>query len=609
MRVLSNPRFAVAVSVLLLVTFALLSWTAVSTKSPTMDESLHAVGAYAHAFDGDFHINPEDPPLWKYWAMLPHARADLRLNRADPDFNEIFTQLGKQLWFCANSLYRTPGVDGIAFINRSRAIMLLLPILLGAMVMLWSWRLAGPLACVFAGVLFAFDPNFLAHGPLVKNDVAIALLMFALMFAIYFLGQRLTLWTLLPAVIICALGPVVKYSGLLFFPMLVAALLIRALLTRPWPVFKRVLRTRAQRFLTTLVISIIAVGVSWMVIWAVYGFRYSPTADRSLNFDFTLQVNNAVQNAHAARHHELFSVEELDGLPRPPLVRAVIWANDRRLLPQSWLYGLLFTYQSALIRPAFLLGDVSATGWWYYFPLAMLFKTPLATLFVIAVACAFAAQLLIRRRMIVDHWPLICVGLPIVLYGYSALTSNLNLGIRHVLLLYPFLYLAAAVVLAKVLTESPRYLPVAYVVALALAVETIIAHPNYIPFFNAAATAWRPGIVLLSDSNLDWGQDLPALARWRRQHPDEKLYLCYFGTADPAVYGIQYTNLPSGYLLEPSVQLPTTPGIIAVSATKLQGMNVHPNVIGFYETLRQLPPREVLNGTIYLYDWPPRHAH
>ena len=136
-----------------------------------------------------------------------------------------------------------------------------------------------------------------------------------------------------------------------------------------------------------------------------------------------------------------------------------------------------------------------------------------------------------------------------------------------------------------------------------LAIESGVAFPNYLSFFNAAAGGSRNGINLLSDSNLDWGQDLPALAAWRRQHPEGELYLSYFGTADPAHYGITYRNLPGGYLLGPPAEWPPGPGYVAVSATNLQGVNSTPaNDFGpLLQPLRKIDPVAVLGGSIYVY--------
>jgi hypothetical protein len=241
----------------------------------------------------------------------------------------------------------------------------------------------------------------------------------------------------------------------------------------------------------------------------------------------------------------------------------------------------------------------------------MLFKTPTATLIALAVATV-AALITFRARITsirADAWPAVCLGVPIVLYSAFALTSHLNIGVRHMLPIYPFLFLIVgrfASHAATTLASSRRKLVYALgaVLACGLLAETLGAYPNFIPFFNLPSGGARGGLRLLSDSNLDWGQDLPLLAEWQSRHPNERLYLCYFGSVDPPFYGIRYLNLPNGHSIDRPAHLPTAPGVIAISASKLQGMYVDPDVRPFYDGLRARPPREVLGGSIYLYDYP-----
>jgi hypothetical protein len=238
----------------------------------------------------------------------------------------------------------------------------------------------------------------------------------------------------------------------------------------------------------------------------------------------------------------------------------------------------------------------------------MLVKTPLATLIAL-LAVAAAALMTIRTRLAnlrADPWPAACVAISILLYGSFALTSHLNLGVRHVFPIYPLVFLIIAVYTARAAAIKPRAtVAVTFLLAGLLVGECLAAYPNYIPFFNATAGGPRGGLRILGDSNLDWGQDLPLLAEWQAKHPNERLYLCYFGSADPGFYGIRYINLPSGYFMNPTAQLPDRPGVIAISATKLQGIYVYPQIKGLYDELRQSPPREILGGSIYLYDFPP----
>jgi hypothetical protein len=296
----------------------------------------------------------------------------------------------------------------------------------------------------------------------------------------------------------------------------------------------------------------------------------------------------------------------------------VLWGLEHHLLPEAWLNGLLFIYAGTLRRPSFLMGSYSDTGWWYYYPLVMLFKTPLATLGAIVLS---AALLSLRRStgvspvseppgtggtpVLHEHraWLLLCVALPPLLYGLMAITTPAAAGLRHVLPIYPFLFIMVGLAAARVWSSRLARMAIV-VIAIVLAAETLSAFPDYIAFFNRAAGGERGGIRLLSDSNLDWGQDLPLLAEWQRAHPDLKLYLCYFGTADPAHYGVRYVNLPGGYALGPQPQTPDEPGVIAISATDLQGVH-SADIRRYYDRLRQAEPREVLGGTIYLFDWPP----
>jgi hypothetical protein len=137
-----------------------------------------------------------------------------------------------------------------------------------------------------------------------------------------------------------------------------------------------------------------------------------------------------------------------------------------------------------------------------------------------------------------------------------------------------------------------------------LAVETYSAFPDYIPFFNVAAGGWRGGAALLSDSNIDWGQELPALARWQRAHPDRQLFLCYFGSADPRYYGIHYVNLGGSNAPDDQQPRPELPPVAAVSVMAFQGQYLNPAQRKNLDPLRPpgAKPIDVLGGCLYIYD-------
>jgi hypothetical protein len=142
--------------------------------------------------------------------------------------------------------------------------------------------------------------------------------------------------------------------------------------------------------------------------------------------------------------------------------------------------------------------------------------------------------------------------------------------------------------------------------AAALALETFAASPNFISFFNIAAGGYENGIHILGDSNLDWGQDLPALREWQKKNRGTHLYLSYFGTVSPEFYGIKARSLPGNYLYGPPVtdKPIRLPAVFAISANHLMGFSVGYQVGEQYAAFRKMKPREIIGGTIYLFDIP-----
>ena len=219
---------------------------------------------------------------------------------------------------------------------------------------------------------------------------------------------------------------------------------------------------------------------------------------------------------------------------------------SHHFLPEAYLYGLAFATQRAQARNTFLLGQYSATGFRAYFPVCFAVKTPVATL----IALALALLLTGFRLPIRGEAALLLV--PVAVIALAAIQSNLDIGHRHILGLYPFLYVYAGSLPGelrrRVGAPAGVWAPLAMVVL--LAVETIAARPHFIPFFNFLAGGAKGGIDLLADSNLDWGQGLPALRRWMAERNVPRVNLSYFGSADPAAYGISFVPLAGSFHME-----------------------------------------------------------
>jgi hypothetical protein len=607
-----NGAWAVIAIGALLASFALLSATAARDKSPTFDEPLHLVGSYMHRYAHDYRINPEDPPLFGLIASLPLARGAIAVNTADPMYDQARVDVARQWQFVVDVLFGGHN-DASRLTAQVRLAFVAVGVALGALIAIWAWMLGGKWAAVAATLAFALDPNFLAHSAIVKNDVLLSFTLTALALVTWRVGVRATWYWLLLLVLLCGVAVNVKFSGLLAGPIVAVMLAARALLDEPWKVLRWTLRTRIDRFEALVPIGVAALLVTWGMTWAAYGFRYAATSDGQLLDTGLIRTLARVNLYRAGNADQLPSQADVALVPSTLPMQLTKLIEDHHLLPQAWTFGFLYTYVTTLVRSSFLCGSISNLGFRWFFPLAMLFKTPLATLVAGFALAATASARGVRRWMLgtADRpivaggpWTVIAWGTLPAIYMASALSTNLNLGLRHVLPVYPFVFIAMGVAVAAMLRRWRRIgLIVAALLAVGLASETLCRYPNYLAFFNAAAGGPRGGVYLLSDSSLDWGQDLPAVAQWQRDHPDVLLYLCYFGIAQPGYYGIRYIAVPDRMYPAP-VKFPR-PGVLAISATSLQGTYTG-GQLAYALGLRdeKHAPIAVLNGTIYLYQVP-----
>jgi hypothetical protein len=213
----------------------------------------------------------------------------------------------------------------------------------------------------------------------------------------------------------------------------------------------------------------------------------------------------------------------------------------------------------------------------FFFPLAFCWKTPVALLAALLAGLVVLAR---RGKVGAARWRarLTAIAPLLVLftvYWAFALTSKLDIGHRHILPVYPPLFILAGGLAAPgVFAGWRRGAIVGGLVAGLLFANARIA-PHYLAFFNVLAGGPANGHRLLVDSSLDWGQDLPGLARWLREHnrgpAAVPVFLSYFGTGDPDYYGIRATRLPfmNGFKLPPRWYEPRG-GLYCVSATMLE---------------------------------------
>jgi uncharacterized membrane protein YhaH (DUF805 family) len=607
----------------LIIAFVVNALAAVHGKSSTFDEPVHTMSSWMIVNDGDFRVNPEHPALWKYVAGLGLWGQPLKVQYDSPLALSVFDRLEQQWWWCVDTMYRdhtAPPLYGERLVWRARVAMTTFSVLLTLVVARWSWAWGGPVAAVITVALLTFDPNFLAHGALVTNDVAAAFLIALATFLAWRLGERFTWRRAAYFALACAAGLGIKFTCLLLAPMLGIPLFVRALGSTPWSIgevsSQRTVARRLPRVGMVVGVCLASILIGWMSLWPMYLFRNAPTPSGDRFGDGYVRSLLAYNALIYERRNEPnldtrtdARIKEDVKTWRPgPMAATLLWINRAHLVPQAWGFGINYANARSYTRASFLLGEYSDHGFWAFFPLAILFKTPVMTLAIVLASAVAGLSLSVQR--LGDpraRWKLVCLIVPPLVYFAAAMSSTLNIGLRHVLPVYVPVFVACGVTMARL---ASRWKPARVIVPASLcllAVETTSVFPNYLTFFNAVSVAGQPhgGLQLLSDSNLDWGQDLPALAEWYRgwhaANPGQPFYLTYYGSADPRAYGIDFINTVPGYIFDSTP--PTADvsgGVLAVSASLLQGL--YPEELRpWMRNLREQRPIAVINDTIYIY--------
>jgi 4-amino-4-deoxy-L-arabinose transferase-like glycosyltransferase len=586
------PLLALCVTAML----ALHAWSAVSAtaeKSPTYDEPFHLTGGYSYWQYSDFRLHPENGMLPQRWAALwllddrpelPVAGAETWWARSDtPRLMDAF-------------LYRS-GNDTAELMQRARTASVLWSVLLGLMVFVWSRRLWGDAGGLFSLALFSVSATLLAHGPLVTSDVSAAFFLLAASGAYWKHLERLTPGTLALSALATGLAVVAKFSFLLL-PFVFGAMALWRLVERaPWEArwgARTAVASGSGRKATWLAGStLLHLLVAWLLVWTFFHWRYLPVGPGMPAME------------------QYYRTWEFT-LPPAGLLRSLVEsARAWQLLPEAFIHGFTYVLAASQERAAFLNGEYSATGWWWFFPYAFLIKTPLAELLAVGAAALAVgmrwsrAERHGRAAMILGDVRLVLpLAALLLVYGAFSVTSNLNIGHRHLLPIYaPLLILAGSVASARM--RGKRRLAAVLLVGLAL-VESLSIRPHYLAFFNRLVGGPSQGWRHLVDSSLDWGQDLPGLSRWlaSERRGGEPVFASLFGALDLESYGIDAHVLApdAAFRARPWVELDA--GLYAISATMLQ--DVYSAFRGtwtieleqLYQTARRQVADRVAEGTL-----------
>jgi 4-amino-4-deoxy-L-arabinose transferase-like glycosyltransferase len=515
-------------------------------ENQTWDEAVHLMAGYIYWKIGDFEVNWEHPPLGKLLAAVPLLAVEPRL----PLEHELWR--GRDFFSLAKIFLYRNRVQPDRLLLLGRLPIMALTLLLGAVLAAWTRRKFGPGVALFALLLYALDPNVIAHGRYVTTDLIAALLIFctAIAWAGFLETQK---WRdLILAGMLLGLALSAKYSTL----FLVGLLPLTYLPQRP----------RVRRF---VLVCGALLGIGFLLLALAYWPETkSALTGRKASFDQTTYPDTATG-------------------------RALIWVGEQFHVPShAYVLGLDAVARTEKDgRPSYVLGNVSHNGFWYYFPVAFAVKTPTAVLALLAISVVVAVRRLVLGRLkgIPRLW-LALMATPIVYFGLS-MWAGINIGLRHILPVYPFVFLLVAASCWR-----RRLAPVLVALVAVQVYEHARIFPHYLAFFNSLAGGAENGPRYLVDSNIDWGQDVKKMKAYLDAQGAAGVCLSYFGMADLGYYGIHPLDVP--FTDDPYGQSNMN-CIAAVSVTLLQGVYTPKER---YKWLRDLEPAARIGYSIYAYD-------
>jgi 4-amino-4-deoxy-L-arabinose transferase-like glycosyltransferase len=478
----------------LVAALAVLSYASMRKESITSDEFAHLPAGFSYLETRDFSLYSHNPPLARVLAALP-------LYFSDVEFDETAYRSSADHWeFGRSFMYQNADRYHEIFLS-ARLVIIAIAAIGGMALFFFANRLYGQYPALLALLLYAFNPDVIAHSHLVTTDAAATTFMLMAICGFYAWAESGALPRAVIAGVLLGLAEITKFSAIALYPaVIVFFVYLRAKGREKRPGFKGLAIVFA--------VSIVVINAGYL-----FGGVFTPIG----SFGFESEFMRAVKSALPA------------WTPLP--------------LPYDYIAG--FDMQKAEADGGywqFLMGETSAEGWRHYYPLAFALKEPLSLLALIALALALrGAGMLPKSRGAV----LLLITMAVYLAAF-ALGTNINIGLRYMLPLFPLIFVLVSATAA--VNRGRAFVPpfVACLAALYVAASGV-SYPRYLSFFNYAAST-PDGREHLADSNLDWGQDLVRLREYMDERGVDEIKLAYFGPVDPKVYGVKFSLLGSALM-------------------------------------------------------------
>ena len=562
----SALRYLAAIAALLVVLIIELVVPA-RRQSAAYDEGCHAFAGYTYWTRGDFGVNPEHPPAVKLLATVPLLGKQLRYPPPSPvPFFKVICFSGGRDFIYSNV------VDADALLFRSRMAAATLTLLAAILTFALGYEALGPFPARFGLLLFVFEPNLLAHGSLITTDMGITAFLLATVYAFYRYVKKPSAVRLVLTGLAAGLALATKFSGVLVLPILALLALVE--------ISSRDSEAQAPgngrlKHAIRLAGALVVIGViSLTVLWSLYGFRYA---------------------ARPAGETMSPSLPEYVGqLNQPQVEKLMLFVARHHLLPEAYLFGFADVFITPRYMTSYVFGNIYRHGQWFYYPGALIIKTTLGLLFLLLIVFPF----LLATRRGPPRRELSFLVVPAVVYFAAAMKSNFNIGVRHILPVYPFFILSAAFSAWSLVSLGKRWKYTVVALLLLSVFSSMRTFPNYLPYSNEAWGGPSKTYKWLTDSNVDWGQQLKQAKAYLDENGIKDCWFDYLGqmVSDPAYYKIPCKPLQtaSGFA---NVTPPHISGTVLISATDLSPALWGPGELNPYVQFQhRVPDGSIANG-------------
>ncbi len=367
-------------------------------------------------------------------------------------------------------------------------------VLLGFFIYRWARELYGPYAGIFSLGVYAFSPNILAHSRLITNDLYLAGMVTISLYCYWHFMKSKTFKNMFLSAFTLGLAQLAKYTAVYLYPLFA---LIALVSSGPalWSLFKE--RQFAELFRKCAAFfkyAAIFLVTSLLVINAGFLFNKSLKAIRDYNFesDFFKSIQLNVPNIP---------------VPLPePYVKGLDLLKFYDQTGDSNLYSYLFGQ---------LKKSEGFKGYYFY---AFMFKEPLAVQIVILISTLYY---LARRKEYSFFQNEVFLLVPVIFFSiYFNFFSNIQIGIRYFLVVFPLLYIFSANMF-KDWIQFPKAAQMSVFVLMSyMAISVLSYAPHFLSYFNEFVWNRKNAYKILADSNLDWGENTWYLERYQKKHPD-----------------------------------------------------------------------------------------